>query len=275
VPFVSLWFIIAIGERRGIMVRKQKIIEFRWLALFLLVAALGCSASSQPKASANKRDLHENLLVKYAEHHIKQKNFREAMRFVEAISADSPNAARVPELKKQIEQLIIDHDAEIAERYSNEKTIPIDLNVDLSANSGREFLISGKATLPRYTRLKISVWREDAPNNWMLFSEEYSEVGPGSRFQANLPSYQNGFDKAEIEKELNGNFELKISSCFRNSNDQPESVIKLVGEKGGKLTGDWIERSEADGNCLRYNQRYKLQTQVNPPDCVHIKVEKQ
>src|SRR5437016_4153410 len=157
------WRIIAIEVRRGgNMVCK-------WLALFLLAAALGCSASSAPKASKATRELQEQLLVRYAEQYIKQKDFQQAIRFVEAIPADSPHAAKVPEFKKQIEQIILEHDQSVAERYSKEKTISIDLSALMNTCQGHELMVTGKAALPRYTRLKVSLWREETPNNWQLF----------------------------------------------------------------------------------------------------------
>jgi hypothetical protein len=258
------------------MERRDFMNCLKWLFITALIFCAGCTAASAPpKAAAASRELQDQFYIKSAEHYIKMRNFFEAQRFVDVIQPDSAFASRVPELKKQIDQLISDYDQAMAKRYKEEDSIPINLTAELKPKHEKSVFVEGEAHLPRYTRLNVSLWREDAPGIFQQISEEDTEIGPGSRFRADLSVYsQPNPPKEEVEKRLSGNFELRVKGYFRGHQDQPESVIKLVGDGGEKITGDWVEQKEAEGRSISFNQRYRLTTIFHPPDCLELKAEK-
>src|SRR5262249_51532609 len=156
------------------------------------IGVSGCSTSSATRQPPpGSRELHEKLLITYTEHYIKTKEFDEAERFVTLIPPDSKYADRVPELKRQIEQLIAEHDASIVALYNESDKVPIELQADLYPREGDQINVGGKAKLPRNSRLTVSLWRED-PNGWRMLDEQMIEIGPGSKFQTVLAAYRQG-----------------------------------------------------------------------------------
>src|SRR5439155_8828938 len=117
--------------------------------------------------------------------------------------------------------------------------------------------------------------REEEAKESQKINEKITEVGPRRKYQAILSAYrEKNFNQTAIEQALSGNFEMRVEDYFRAPTNQPDSVIKLVGLKGEKLAGEWVERSDSDGKFVRYRQHYRLKTHADSPMCINIKAEK-
>lgn len=242
--------------------------------LFIGLTTLACAQPAELKhvRSPAAQKAQEDISFKYAKYYIDTKNFEEATRFVDAIAPDSARANEAALLRKDIDRLIAEYDAALIKRYTDEDKVAINLSADLHSADGVDLLVTGKALLPPKTRFTVSLWQEESPNNWQKVAEELTDIGSGSNFQAILsPFRKKQILREDWENFYKKNLEVRINSYFRAANDQPNSVLKAVGEKGAKVSGEWVEGKE-DGNFVNYHQRFLVKTDTShtpAPDSLH------
>jgi hypothetical protein len=244
------------------------------LAAAAALCSFGCSRPAPPQhnASPEARQAQEQMSLKYAKYYIGEKNYEEAVRFVDSIPADSTRASEVAALRTEIEKLSADYDQALNERYTTQKSVPINLTAELkSCNSTLN--VEGHVLLPRRTRLMASLWREEN-GTFSKVAEELVEVGPASRYEAVFKINFGGAPTPEAWQKMFANkFEVRLNSCFRSASDQPSSVMKLVGAGGEKITGDWVEE-RPEGKCINFHQQYNMESRATSDHCLYVKPNK-
>ncbi|MBL8150308.1 MAG: hypothetical protein JNN15_10330, partial [Blastocatellia bacterium] len=161
-----------------------------------------------------------------------------------------------------------------------EEEVGLNLQVDLRVcDNPKELTVQGKVILPKGSLLTVGLWRKDGAENWEKMDEETVEVEMGGRFVSSLSPFKesmrdNVTDLESMQEILKNSYEVKVTSHFRNDKEQPQSVIKTVGEGGKKIAGEWVTDQGADGKAIIYSQKYQLNPSVHGPACFSFKPEK-